>query len=506
MRANCGRSPRGARRACNTRCVSSAAIGSPAAAQRLFATYAAAPQNLGVDELVRKAQDDVRRAETSPERRDSALAVLGELQYLRGDHRATVEILTPLLREGANGLSGAERYRAQCQLAASLGALGDFRQARTWLDAARREHPSLYSADRGGLLACRIVESYLLRRADNLAAAVDNDRSALRELAANPDADQNLLAEAHANLGFSLGLSARNRDSIDELGQAIAIYRALGRGDSEDVATALAGIANAQMRSGLVREAQESYTEAIAMHRRANGPSTWLAETLVHAAQLQDTLGQPERAQALLDEAEPILARQSQAGSQQHVLLAFERIRAAHGAGDRAAAERARSRLESELQGHFAPDHFFFDLLAYSDAVTRRSLAPDGDELAAAGASIERAIAGMRAHSTSRRLLPSALLESARIALQRQRNGDALAALQEAHDLLRGSEDPAGWQLAYCEVLEGVAHARNGPSAQGLDTSNAALERLRAQLGADHRRVREVESWLRSGLASTHRG
>jgi non-specific serine/threonine protein kinase/serine/threonine-protein kinase len=460
--------------------------------QHLFAAYAAAPEKRGVDELVRKAQDDVRHAEASPDRRDSALAVLGELQYLRGDHRSTVEILQPLLDNGAVGLSGAERFRAQCQLAASLGGLGDFRAARHWLDIALREHPALYSADRGGLLACRIVQSYLLRRADNLAAAVDNDRSALRELEANADADRNLLAEAHANLGFSLGLSARNRESIDEFTRAIAVYRALGRGDSEDVAGALAGIANAQMRSGLLREAQASFAQAIAMHRRSNGPSTWLAETLVHAAQLEDTLGHAADAQRLLDEAAPILERQSQAGSQQHVLLTFERVRVAYSAGDAAAFTLARSQLESELRTHFAPEHFFFDLLAYSDAVTRGSGA---DDLAAARISIERAIAGMRAHSTSHRLLPSALLESARIALQQGRDAEALAAAREALGLLRESEDPAGWQQAYGEALEGIATTRSGGNAD----STAALQRLRAQLGAEHRRVRELDVWQRGG-------
>jgi hypothetical protein len=462
---------------------------------RLFAAYANAPQQLPVDELVNKAQNDVRESAVQDERRDTALAVLGELQYLRGNYRAAAAILAPLLRARAAGLSRAERFRAQCQLAASLGALGDA-QARTWLDAALHDNPDLYSADRAGLLACRIVQSTLLRRADDLAAAVANDRAVLRELQSDPDSDRNLLAEAHANLAFALNLATQYAESIVHLQQAISLYREVGRGDSEDVAAAHASIAIAQMRAGLARDAQASFEQALALHRRANAPSTWRAETLVHAAQLQDTLGHTQQAHALLDEAEAILDSQSQPGSQQHLLLMAERLRALIVAGDSAAARAAKRKLRAELDARFAPDHYQFDLLAFYDASLHMLGEPAPEDAQLAREAVERAIGGMRVHPTSRRLLPAALIEAARVALHQNRTDDARSALREARELLAAVEDPDSWQLAWCDAL--IAHAQllGGEADAARTALQGALQKMRAQLGEENWRARQAAAWL----------
>ncbi len=391
----------------------------------------------------------------------------------------------------------ATRARAACALATAIGRTGDHGRAEALLRegmADLQDEPQ-FASDR---IACLLDGSLVARDATDAALAIERAqeaqallprlryRSTVLEMRVDMDlaaaydesnqfpAAVEMFERAHAQLvalgrenteaagglynnwGLTLHLMGQTLKAEEMLRKAVHISSADGS-DRNVSPMRFANLSRTLLDLGqnaeAARDADLAYTRA-----RALGDEIVVNQSLLMRASAYRKLGDPARAQQIVDEAES-RSRRPGAAPILSAAVAYERAMLAQARGNADAA------------------------------------------IAAAGQAVAIAERG-----TDEEALAVFLLRRAELELALKRFDTALADAQRASPLFRKLAGPgASSYVGRCYLVQGSALAASGQTAEARSAFMSATENLRPTLGAQHAQTRLAERLAIASMASSGR-
>jgi eukaryotic-like serine/threonine-protein kinase len=452
---------------------------------RLFRTSLAEPASEPITAktmLDRSAERVLEEYRDDPQLAGKVVETLADLYGALGD----VEGQAPLL-EGFLAAAGPEADPQAVALARQKLAHLELVRGRperaapllAQAEAFWQNAPERYPEQR---LEGRFVRGLLQRSQSDLAGSIATYRAALRERTA-------LSGHAHretANLYNSLAITLTAANRLDEAlaahRQALGIYRQLGRGEDLEALILRGNIGTLALRTGRLREAEESLATAYRKQRAAAGDSAAVAAAMgLYGATLTQR-GRTGEALPVLREAVDLAVRFAGPASPVAVQDRHFLTEALAAAGELQAARAAlRDNLEI-ARGQFGPDHILTLRLRLAQARLALAAGQPADAHAQAAALLP-ALRQLGGQSGPWVAHAQVLAGEALLALGRPR--EAAAALREAVALREQLLWKGSWELAEARARLGEALAASG-DPEGARLLVKAEAALRAELGAAH--------------------
>jgi hypothetical protein len=417
----------------------------------------------------------------------AALALtLAEVQAHRHRPRAAERLLERVLAGEFGALPASLRVLAACERAAALVQNGDYAAAAPLLEAAITQARAAAGAASDHLVYCLRQQGIALAERGEGARAMRVFDEALAG-ALERDGAQSVQTQGVLNSrGLALLYAGRPREAARDFERAARINEALGLGRSVNAIVVLGNLALATERSGSLLDADRRYVQAIAARREREGASAGLAQQLVNHAGTKLALAQPQAAEALLDEALPLIARSQGERSAAHAQaqLALGELRIAQGRLDE--ADVAIRRAAEALGALFASDSHYQALAWYAQA----QLARERGNAAQARTLLERVEARVRdAGAAAARTRVRAWLLAVDLALDQRDLGFAATAGQTASTLARAAFGAEHALTARAELAMARVLAAHGDSAAAAELAARAGPVLARTLG-DHPQTR----------------
>ncbi|MFN7956516.1 MAG: serine/threonine-protein kinase [bacterium] len=389
----------------------------------------------------------------------------------------------------------ATRARAACALAKSLARAGEHDRAETLIAEGLADLPQEVAFVLARVSCLRNASSVAGHR-NAVQEAIERTHEAQRVLASAPLRSELMELRLYMDLAEHLRGAGRNREACAAFEQAAQRLASLGRDDTQTAGTlynnwgmALYGLGHPAEAEPILRRAitlsssdanEESvspmlllnygwvlrdlartaeaagYAErALARARRA-GDQVVIYQALTVRGAILDELHQPDQAEAVLAELEPILAREVPAHHPSHASVRLERSYIAEARGN---LEEASAHVEA------------------ARAILEASIAEGG--------------AGTQ-------FIPTILVRRADLALERGRPGDAAADARRAVDAVASELGPDGFSRHLGSAYLTLARAldKQGEHREARAAAQNAATQLEKSLGADHPQTRAARELL----------
>jgi eukaryotic-like serine/threonine-protein kinase len=326
------------------------------------------------------------------------------------------------------------------------------------------------------------IRAKLERTGGDLDRSIRTSRTAIDERIALSGRNSRETAILYNSLAISLTSANRLEEALAAYRETLDIYRAIGLGDGLDAQIVLGNVGTLELRTGLIRDAQEQLKNAFEHERELAGDSAAVAAAMGYYGRALWILGHDSEAVNVLRDASSLAARYAGAASpvalQNRLFLGDAQL----SAGDLNTARTTLSAAVDSAGAQYGPNHVLSlrARLGYA-----RWLLVNTQE-ASAQASITDLIVSLRnAGAAAQPYLADALELQGRLALARHQNAAALESLKEAVKL-RENGAPRSWELARTRELLGETLEATGDTAGARGILQKAATVLRDQLGAEH--------------------
>ena len=364
-----------------------------------FVLYDAAPPGkpVTVEELLTQAERIVERQEEgADDHRVELLVSIGRQRQMQEAHAKARQVLTRAYELASRSPDPATRAEAACALASAISSAGQHQRAEELIQQAERELPKepQFALHR---LGCLMRGSEVAQDRGDVGTGLERALAGQRLLDETGFASSLIRYRTAGRLAESYRLAGRNREAAAAFERAFAQLTALGRGDTARAGTLLNNWAQTLYAMGQTLEAERLLREAIRIDSPDGTPSgaspmlltNWArtlrdldrldeaadaaergytkARELGHEIVLNQVLfvrastyrmrGELDRAEAMIAEVEPRLARMVPAGHVAFAGVRVERALLAQARGDSAAAmsdmDRAVAIAEASPQRAF---------------------------------------------------------------------------------------------------------------------------------------------------------
>ena len=212
------------------------------------------------------------------------LKALGELHFYLGDYAAAQPLLRRWLAHEDAIADPVAAADVRFTLAETLHRMGErdeavalLQQAQTFWQTDPERHADV-------LLTSRALQARLQREGGDAAAALATLEAALPQRLQRSGREHFETAVLTTNLGAAYVQAGRIDDGIAASQEAMALWRALDLGSSNDALNTLNNLAAAQFRKGDFAAAHAAFAEALALRRSLFGPSAATAALIGNTA------------------------------------------------------------------------------------------------------------------------------------------------------------------------------------------------------------------------------
>jgi serine/threonine-protein kinase len=443
-------------------------------------------------ELLSRAEAIVERqhAESDANRAEMFVAIGRQYQFMERDAEAR-RLLGRAYDMARKLPDRTTRARAACAYASALGIAGAREHAETiWREgmAELPEEPQ-FASDR---ISCLLFGSQVARDADDPAEGIARAQEAQGLLPQLRYPSTFLEMRVRMDLAESYRWAGEYSEAIAAFELAYSDLEKLGRENTENAGTLYSNWANALEAAGQPLKAEELYRRAVRIGSDQQSDRNVRPMLLTNLAYLLIELERPAEAARLADRA---LERARAAGDDSIVReTLLVRARALHKLGDPARAEELLNDAEQRYRRAYPPGCVCFATFAFERAELALARGDANGAMAWAGKGMEI----VEASSVHRDAVPHFLLHRAELELTLDRFDPALADAQRALQYylrVAAPGTPSSYvgraYLAQGRALQGAGHAE-----QGRSMISAALEQLRPTLGEDHPQTRMAVALL----------
>jgi len=434
--------------------------------------------------LLARAEQIAERLHGSGENHVETLVAIGR-QYLGQNENASAErLLTHAYEVAATLPDPTIRARAGCELASAIVYSGAGDRAEELIRSALS---SLPDDPRYGMYRtqCLLRGCEIARWRGDMDVAIQRVEAARRLLKESPVPLMPLEVAAAMNLAESYRLSGRMREAREASEEAASRLEALGRGDTTTAGTVYNNWGLVLFALGRPLEAEKLLRRAIEIDGGIENARPMLVNNLAR------TLRDLHRLDEAARYAEKAHARAQRSGDQNvdsQALWARGGIYRERGELTRAAA--MLSQLEASLPGRVPPGHVAFATLAIEQAM----LAEAQENLDAALAAADRAVAIAEVSQQRAAYLPRMLLVRSEVELAAHRLAEARADAERSLAMAREASEPGKRSSSVGRAYAALARAlrAEGDTDRARAAIASALEQFPATLGEDHAETLEA--------------
>jgi hypothetical protein len=427
------------------------------------------------------AQRVLREYRDQPQLAGEIVLTLADLYAALEDVNGAAALLEGFINEADPRVDPVALADARQKLAVMELQQGHTEQAAKLLDQAEafwRSKPNAYAEER---LEGLVVRVRLQRAQGDFTAAIESTRDAIVQRVALSGRNHRETAVLYNTLAIALASASRMPEATQAYHEAMAIYAALGLGDSIDAQVIAANTGTIEMRAGHLREAEVLLKSSTERERSLAGDSAAVAAAMSYYGRLLSETNRNAAAVGVLREASDMAAHYAGVDSPVAVQARVFLGEALLANGTRPEADTILRKTHDDALAHFPAAH----------PLTLRTTIGLG-ELAIADKDFAKA-QGLLGDCTAnlRKLGPPAASNLA-FALTllgdvEMQQGDVQGATSHFHEAVQIREKAPDdvWELAVAQERMGEALQKSGSDA-ALPLLKKAAAALEAQLGAAH--------------------
>jgi non-specific serine/threonine protein kinase/serine/threonine-protein kinase len=428
------------------------------------------------------AQRVLREYRDRPELAGPLVLALADLYGAQEDVEGAGTLLEGFLKSFGASADAAVLADARQKLANIELLRGRVSAASALLDRAElfwSRNPDKYAEERLEGLGIR---AKLERARGELSAAIATSRAAIRAREALSGRNHRETAILYNSLAISLMAANRLDEALASYQNTLAIYHAIGLGDSLDAQIILANTGTLEFRTGHLREAQRLLATSIERERTLAGDSAAVAAALGYYGRVLTLRGELSQAESSLADAVAMAVRFTGSASPltlQNQLFLGE---AQFAAGIPAAARTTLSATHAAALTQYGARH----VLTLRTQLALADLAAQTGDTAKARRELQTIVTGFRDLGPSASSqLARALDSMGELELASADPRAAVAALREAQQV-RATAHADGWEATLARERLGEALAATGDRSEARQLLQEAVRSLEAELGTTH--------------------
>jgi tetratricopeptide (TPR) repeat protein len=326
------------------------------------------------------------------------------------------------------------------------------------------------------------IKARLLRAQGDLAGSIAVNEQAIRERIALSGVNHSETAVLYNSLGVALMNANRLQEATEAIQKALAIDDALGTGDEMPALVMRTNVGALSLRVGKIVEAERELKRGFEGQRAVAGDSASVAASMGQYGALKTTLGHPEQALPILEEAERMAVKFTAPASALHLLNRVYLAEAHQAAGHEQRAAEIATETLAMARKQFGPDHLYSQRVQITEAKILASRRSPEQTLA----ELTEVIAKLRnLGAPAQPPLALALIAQGDLLLKQARAAEALPLLEEAVRIRERTMWSESWELAEAHARLGEAQLAIG-KPEGKQLIEQAAVTLQQQLGPDH--------------------
>ncbi len=442
------------------------------------------------------AQRVLREYRDQPQLAGEIVLTLADLYAALEDVSGAAALLEGFINEADPRVDPVALADARQKLASMDLQQGHADLAAKLLDQSEafwRSKPNAYAEER---LEGMAVRARLQRVQGDLAASIETTRDAITQRIALSGRNHRETAVLYNSLAIGLAAAGRMPEATQAYHEAMAIYTALGLGDSIDAQVIAANTGTIEMRAGHLREAEVLLKSSTERERSLAGDSAAVAAAMSYYGRLLSETDRNAAAIGVLREASEMAAHYAGAGSpvavQAHVFLGEALLATA----TRPEADTILKKTHDDTLAHFGPAH----PLTQRTRIGLAELAIADQDFAKAQTLLNECAGNLRKLGPqSESNLAFVLLLLGDVELAR---GDVPSATTHFREVVQYRERAPDdvWELALARERMAEALQRSGSDA-ALPMLKKAAADLEAQLGATHPETLRAKAALKLSAA-----
>jgi eukaryotic-like serine/threonine-protein kinase len=438
-----------------------------------------------VNELLKRAAHIVERQHGDDPARVELLISVGR-QYISKDDNVKAR---PLLEEAyqlsRNLNDHSARSTASCALADMRGRLGEMGPAESLLQEGFRELPGepQYLSDR---IFCLLRGREIASDRGASEEAIARAQEAQRLLEQRPFQSDILALRAFMDLAEAYREGGRNREAIPAFEEASKRLAALGRDDTETAGTLFNNWALALSQAGRPLEAEPIFRRAIDISRSDESNAAVSPMLLVNYGRTLRELGRLDEAATYAELAYTRARKADLVVVINQSLL--ERARIYRESHDLARAEAMLDEVEPMLRRALPPGHYAFGALTLEKSLIAFASGNVDTALQLVNQAISLVDVAMKAHSASESIMPVLLTRRSEIELSARHTEEAAADAAHALKLLDAVVQSGTFSstLGRAYLALGRALKAKGRFEEARLAFHSAAEHFEKALGHNH--------------------